>query len=98
MEAPNTHLAGEDAVRETVDRLSRGFRSQHRAVPVTDHEIFGIQEAEGGGWRYLRVRFRLWPGQGSLIETVFRQRILAAMKELDPDYQDWMVNVTYRVE
>ncbi len=90
--------AEDEMVRERVDRLGRGFRSQHRAALVTDHEIFGIKEAEGGGWRYLRLRFRLWPGQGSLVETVFRQRVLAAMKELDPEYQDWMVNVTYRVE
>ena len=85
-------------VQERVDGLARGFRSQHRAALVTDHETFGIIEAEGGDWRFLRLRFRLWPGQGTLVETTFRQRVLAAMRELDPDYQDWMVSVTYRVQ
>ncbi|MFC1575625.1 mechanosensitive ion channel family protein [Gemmatimonadota bacterium] len=68
------------------------------SVDRTDHELFETLDAEGGGWRYLRLRFRVWPGQGPLVETVFRQRVLAAMKELDPDYADWMVTVTYRVQ
>ena len=90
--------ADEATVRERVDRLARGFRAQHRAVVVTDPEIFGIFDAEPGGWRYLRIRFRLWPGQGPLIETVFRQRLLAALRAVAPDYADWMVTVTYRVQ
>jgi hypothetical protein len=32
-----------------------------------------------------------------LVENNFRQRAVAAMKELDPDYPDWGVSVTYRV-
>jgi len=31
-----------------------------------------------------------------LIETTFRQRLVNAVKTLDPDYADWMVTVTYR--
>ena len=88
----------EATARDAVDRTARGFRSQHRAALLTDHELFKTLDAEGGGWRYLRLRFRVWPGQGPLVETVFRQRVLAAMKELDPDYADWMVSVTYRVQ
>ncbi|MBT8395723.1 MAG: mechanosensitive ion channel [Gemmatimonadetes bacterium] len=88
----------DDVVRERVESIARGFQSQHRAALVTEHEIFGTFVVEGGGWRYLRLRFRLWPGQGALVENLFRQRILAAVRELEPDYQDWMVSVTYRVE
>ena len=88
----------EEVVRERVESIARGFQSQHRAALITEHEIFGTFEVEGGGWRYLRLRFRLWPGQGGLVETGFCQRILATVRELDPDYPDWMVSVTYRVE
>ncbi|HLU25060.1 MAG TPA: mechanosensitive ion channel domain-containing protein [Longimicrobiales bacterium] len=86
----------EAEVQETVERIARGIRSQYPAVVVTDPESFGVFDAEGG-WRYLRVKFRLWPGQTQVIETAFRQRLLAALKSLDPAYQDWMVSVTYRV-
>lgn len=90
--------ADEAAVRDRIDRLARGFRSQHGAVLVTEHAIFDILEAEDGGWRYLRLRFRLWPGQGALVEHAFRQRVIAVMKEFDPEYPDWGVTVTYRVQ
>lgn len=88
----------ESKIEESVERLARGFQSQHRAALITEHEVFGTFAAEGGAWRYLRLRFRVWPGQGALVENVFRQRILAQMKEFDPTYTEWMVTVTYRVE
>jgi hypothetical protein len=45
---------------------------------------------------FVRVDFKVWPGQGSLIENTFRQRIISALKQFDPNYTDWMVPVTYR--
>ena len=88
----------EEAVLERVESTARGFQSQHRAALIGEHEIFGTFEVDGGGWRYLRLRLRVWPGQGSLVETGFRQRVLAEMRAIDPDYPDWMVTVTNRVE
>lgn len=89
--------ADEAAVASRVEEIARGMRAQHRSMVVTDPEIFGVFEAEPAGWRYLRVKFRLWPGQGAIIETTFRQRVLAVMKEVDPEFADWMVAVSYRV-
>jgi len=88
----------EAVVRERVERVALGFQSQHRAALITEHEVFGIFEAEGGGWRYLRLRFRLWPGQGALVDSVFRQLLLAEIRKLDPEYPDWLITVTYRVK
>ncbi len=87
----------DDDVLERVEELARGIRTQYRSIVVTDPEVFGIFRAEPAGWRYVRVKFRLWPGQGALIEQTFRQRVLAAMRALDPAYADWMVSVVYRV-
>ena len=50
------------------------------------------------GKEFLRVKFRLWPGRGTSIETVFKQEVYHALKALDPNYQDWMVTVNYEVE
>ena len=55
-----------------------------------------VKTAEGGGWDFIRVHFKIWPGQGNLIETTFRQQIVSAMKVLSPNYADWQVPVTYR--
>ncbi len=49
-----------------------------------------------GGWSFLRVHFKIWPGQGNLIETTFRQQMVSAMKTFRPEYADWQVAVTYR--
>lgn len=87
-----------DRVLDTVTPLARGMHAQYSAVVLTEPEIMGVQTAEPGGWRYLRIKFRLWPGQGALIETSFRQRALAALKRLHEDYADWMITVTYRAE
>ncbi len=86
----------EAAVVARVEAVAAGLRTQFRSILITDPETFGVFRADPGGWRYLRIKFRVWPGQGALIEQTFRQRALAAMKELDPDYPDWMIAVTYR--
>lgn len=50
------------------------------------------------GKEFLRVKFPLWPGRGSPIETVFKQELMSALKALDKSYQEWMVTVNYEVE
>ena len=79
------------AVRE----VARGIWTQFGAIILTEPEIGKIEVAAPGGWNYLRVQFKIWPGQ-TLIETVFRPQMVAAMKSFDPNYADWMVPVTYR--
>jgi moderate conductance mechanosensitive channel len=76
--------------------IARGMRAQQPAILLTDPEIMGPFAAEPGDWRFIRVKFRIWPGQAAFIENAFRQRALAALKTLDPEYADWMLNVTYR--
>ena len=78
--------------------LVAGLYDQHRSIILQQPEVFGIREAKGGDWRFLRVKFRIWPGQGSLVENTFKQTIIALMTNLYPDYAEWMVTVTYRVE
>jgi len=88
----------EARVIEVMERIARGFRAQHGAVVVGDPRLHVIQSTGDGGWRFLRTRFRIWPGQQSLIENALRQRTIAAMKELEPAFADWMVTVTYRAQ
>jgi phosphate starvation-inducible membrane PsiE len=65
--------------------LAIGFGSQGRVKTSSGKE-------------FLRVKFRLWPGRGTPIETVFKQEVFYSLKALDPNYQDWMVTVNYEVE
>ena len=88
----------EEKVVEEVQTIAKGMYQQHKSIILSQPELFGIKEAKPAQWRYLRLKFRIWPGQGALIETAFKQRVIAAMKQIYPEYADWMVIVTYRVE
>jgi hypothetical protein len=69
---------------------------QFGAIILGEPAIGSVKTAEGGGWDFVRVHFKIWPGQGNLIETTFRQQIVSAMKARSPNYADWQVLVTYR--
>jgi moderate conductance mechanosensitive channel len=79
-----------------VTQVTKGMWEQFKAVILHEPEISEIHAAKPDLREFVRVDFKVWPGQGSLIETVFRQRIIAALKQFDPNYADWMVPVTYR--
>lgn len=85
-----------DDVAAHLHRLARGLRAQHPTAIVSEPELVGEREAEPGGWRFVRLKFRLWPGQQTLVEPGFRQRVVAYMKTIDEGYADWMVTVTLR--
>jgi moderate conductance mechanosensitive channel len=84
-------------VRALVEKIALGVRQQYSSIVMNDPKLLNWQTAEPGGWQFLRVRFRIWPGQGAVVENVFRQRVVTALKEIDPGYADWMVTVIYRM-
>ena len=81
---------------QTVENVARGMWRQFGAIILSEPMWGDVETAEGGGWSFLRVHFKIWPGQGSLIETTFRQQMVSAMKTFEPNYADWQVAVTYR--
>lgn len=83
---------------QIIDPLAKSMYNQHRAIVMEEPANFGVQNTARGGWKYIRYKFNLWPGQGALIETNFRQMALAKIRAVFPDYADWMINITYRSE
>ena len=81
---------------QVIGNVAKGMRMQFSAIILSDPIIGGVEAAAGGGWNFVRVQFQIWPGQGNLIETTFRQQMASAMKTLDANYADWQVPVTYR--
>ena len=72
------------------------WRYVYGGIILAEPELGKVETTEPGGWNFLRVQFKIWPGQGTLIETIFRQQITYTMKTFDPNYADWMVTITYR--
>jgi moderate conductance mechanosensitive channel len=89
--------AAADDVIDMIARIAGGMRAQHPAIFLGEPEVHGPFLARPGEWRFIRVKFSVWPGQGAFVENTFRQRALAALRGLDPDYADWMLTVAYRV-
>ena len=44
------------------------------------------------------MKFRIWPGRGGPIETGLKPEIVATLKQLDDQYLDWMVQISYEAE
>jgi small-conductance mechanosensitive channel len=87
--------ADQQKVAETIQSVAKGVWSQFGAI-ILSEPVFGEVETTASNWNFLRVQFKIWPGQNSLIETTFRQQMVSAMKSFDSAYADWQVVVTYR--
>jgi small conductance mechanosensitive channel len=83
----------EEAVRRIVTATGEQFAGILRTEP--DYE--GIQTTASQR-RFLRIKFRVWPGRGGPIETAFKQEAVQALKVIDSNYADWMISITYEVE
>ena len=46
----------------------------------------------------MRVKFRLWPGQRSVLEGPIKSGTAHAMRGIDASFADWMISVHYRSE
>ena len=85
--------AAERAVETVAQSAYEQFPGIHRRPPGAEGRL-----ATSSGKAYLRYKFRIWPGRGGPLETVFKQELLVALKGIDPEYADWMVAIGYEVE
>jgi small-conductance mechanosensitive channel len=76
--------------------VAKATRIQFAAIILSEPLIGPVETMQGGGWSFFRIHFKVWPGQGGLIETTFRQQVVTALQELDVNYAAWQVPVTYR--
>ena len=83
-------------IMEALARVAKGMWTQFSAIVLSEPEISEAHPATADARRFIRLEFKIWPGQGALIETTFRQRVIQALKQIDPNYSDWMVVTTYR--
>jgi small-conductance mechanosensitive channel len=88
--------ADQQKIVQKIQEVAKGIWMQFGGIILAEPEFGNVETTQPGGWNYLRVQFKIWPGQGASIETTFRQQITYAMKTFDPNYADWMVTITYR--
>ena len=88
----------EAEVSQAIQAIAKGMYHQHRSIILAAPEAFGIKDAKAGQWRYLRIKFKLWPGQMKIIEETFKEMVVQVLKKSYADYASWMITVTYKVE
>jgi moderate conductance mechanosensitive channel len=97
----DVRLPADETARAEAERRIRAIaesaHGQFTGVLVQPPAVAALAFAGEGG-AFLRVKFRIWPGQVAVIESTVRQRIIQSMRDLDSAYQDWMVAVHYRIE
>ena len=70
---------------------------QFRGIFITPPTAEGLIRTKSGK-EFWRIKFRIWPGRGTPLETSLKPEIVQSLKQLDPSYSDWMVSVNYEVE
>lgn len=94
-------LRGDDESRRLVAEaalaLMKAAHEQFAGILMTEPSDEG-RRTFSSGKEVLRIKFRIWPNRGQPIETSFVQELTAELKRRDPEYQPWMISVTYEVE
>ena len=94
-------LRGDDHARQRAEdsalTLMRAVHEQFAGILMTEPSNEGRIRLTSGK-EILRLKFRIWPNRGQPIETSFVQELLAILQQQYPDYQPWMIAVTYEVE
>jgi small-conductance mechanosensitive channel len=86
-----------DQMENRVMSLVESTAQQYPAISIYPPSLEGRFKTTAGT-RYLRVKFRLWPGRGDLLETVFKQELIERMKAVNPSFAEWMVSVSWKIE
>jgi small conductance mechanosensitive channel len=82
---------------ETIEPIVTAAYEQFIGIFITPPTIEGLTETQAGKV-FLRVKFRIWPGRGTPLETSMKSEIVQSLKLLDAAYSDWMVSVNYEIE
>jgi len=88
----------EAEVSQAIQAIAKGMYHQHRSIILTTPETLGIKDAMAGQWRYMRIKFKLWPGQMKIVEETFKEMVVQVLKRPFPDYAAWMITITHKVE
>jgi small conductance mechanosensitive channel len=86
-----------EAMEKQIRLMMEDFADQYPGILVALPSIEGRMETKAGK-SYLRVKFRIWPGRGVPLETLFKQEMVKAMQSIHSEFTDWMVSVLYETE
>jgi small conductance mechanosensitive channel len=84
-------------IEDRVGSIVEATYEQFPGILITPPTIEGRVKTSSGK-EFLRVKFRIWPGQGGPLEASFKREVVESLRGIDATYSDWMVVLTYEVE
>lgn len=86
-----------EKMKGLIEQTTSSFVKQFPGILVTSVSIEGVIKTAPEK-EIFRIKFRIWPGRGTPIETSFKQELIQQFKLIDSSYSDWMISVNYEVE
>lgn len=93
---PQTDQQAQEALERLRVVTASAFQ-QFRGAMLVEPDI-ALPKAADARYSYVRIKFRMWPGQGAILETAVKQAIVLEMRKIDPAYEDSIVVVHYRAQ
>lgn len=94
-------LTGDEAAKQMTENTSltlmQTVYEQFPGILMTKPSPEG-RISFNSGKEILRLKFRIWPNRGQPIETAFVQELTANLKKNNPDFESWMIAISYEVE
>lgn len=86
-----------EALSTQVTLLINSVKEQFETIFRGSISFYNDRETASGK-KYTRIKMRIWPGRGNIIESSFKNELLAILIKHNPDYKDWMVAINYEIE
>ena len=93
---PDEDAALTERMVSSIDTITRGFVEQYPGIMRHAPETAPVA-ALPSGRRLLRIKFRIWPGRGAPIDSVYKNEVVQTLKSLDSNFADWMVSINNEV-
>jgi small conductance mechanosensitive channel len=93
---PEDHAVSTDA-EQAIAAIANAAFEQYPGIVLLAPESEGVFQTRSGA-EYVRTKFKIWPGQGAVLETATKSGIAQKMRSFEPTYADWMITVHYRAE
>jgi len=89
--------ARQQQIEEICEEKLANAVDQYPGILLARASIEGVRKTSRDK-AYLRLKFRIWPGRGAPLETVFKSELVRALQDHDPKFTDWMVTVLFETE
>jgi len=89
--------ARQQQIEEICEEKLANAVDQYPGILLARASIEGVRKTSRDK-AYLRLKFRIWPGRGAPLETVFKSELVRALQDHDPKFTDGMVTVLFETE